>query len=519
MEQNQIAAFAQENMKTIFAYALSRTSSREDAEDLAGDILLALLSSASRLRDEKALYGFVWSVAGNTYKKFLRRKKRQAPELLSQETMEQLADPEDFTLELAQNEERQELLVKLRRELSLLSWEYRECTLCYYFEGLSCQETAKKLGLTLDMTKYYLYKTRKLLKEGIGMEREYGTKSYQPAHFTFKTLFSGQYNPEYTRMFDRLLPGNILLSAYYSPVTIRELALETGVPTAYLEDEVALLLRYGLLHKLGTKDETEDTATGNEQTLSGRDRYRTNLVIFTEEYMDELYEKLTPLCTRSLTDILDALLSQLTPLRAVGFCGAELEDDRLLWPLFWLILHRGHRLFDSSGRYTYQPIYASATGINVGYNYSEKEGHYSTYGFAGYSRIDEKLAAAFADFGILPQKNRYLRQDLQAIRDAVRAGSKEYVLFEQAQLAEVEGLLKPQFRAVADLYEQMISLASDLLLSHAPESVAELVPNVIGMTLFFDTVGLLGKCAFGSGALRLPDTEYPLAVFLYRTNS
>lgn len=320
-------------------------------------------------------------------------------------------------------------------------------------------------------------------------------------------------------MFDRLLPGNILLSAYYSPVTIRELALETGVPTAYLEDEVALLLRYGLLHKLGTKDETEDTATGNEQTLSGRDRYRTNLVIFTEEYMDELYEKLTPLCTRSLTDILDALLSQLTPLRAVGFCGAELEDDRLLWPLFWLILHRGHRLFDSSGRYTYQPIYASATGINVGYNYSEKEGHYSTYGFAGYSRIDEKLAAAFADFGILPQKNRYLRQDLQAIRDAVRAGSKEYVLFEQAQLAEVEGLLKPQFRAVADLYEQMISLASDLLLSHAPESVAELVPNVIGMTLFFDTVGLLGKCAFGSGALRLPDTEYPLAVFLYRTNS
>lgn len=320
-------------------------------------------------------------------------------------------------------------------------------------------------------------------------------------------------------MFDRLLPGNILLSAYYSPVTIRELALETGVPTAYLEDEVALLLRYGLLHKLGTKDETEDTATGNEQTLSGRDRYRTNLVIFTEEYMGELYEKLTPLCTRRLADILDALRSQLTPLRAVGFCGAELEDDRLLWPLFWLILHRGHRLFDSSGRYTYQPIYASATGINVGYNYSEKEGHYSTYGFAGYSHVDEKLAAAFADFGILPQKNRYLRQDLQAIRDAVRAGSKEYVLFEQAQLAEVEGLLKPQFRAVADLYEQMISLASELLLSHAPESVAELVPNVIGMTLFFDTVGLLGKCALDSGALRLPDTEYPLAVFLYRTNS
>ncbi len=52
MEQNQVAAFAEENMKTIYAYALSRVSNREDAEDLAGDILLALLSSASRLRVE-----------------------------------------------------------------------------------------------------------------------------------------------------------------------------------------------------------------------------------------------------------------------------------------------------------------------------------------------------------------------------------------------------------------------------------------------------------------------------------
>ncbi|MFG6357048.1 MAG: sigma-70 family RNA polymerase sigma factor, partial [Acetatifactor sp.] len=243
MEQNLIAAFAQENMKTIYAYALSRVARREDAEDLAGDILLALLSCASRLKDEEALYGFVWSVANNTYKKFLRKKNRQTCVSLPREDLEQIADPEDFTLELALEEDRREQLKRLRRELSLLSREYRECILHYYFEGLSCRETARELGISLDMTKYYLFKTRKLLKEGIGMEREYGTKSYQPAKFTFKTLFSGSYNPEYRYLFDRLLPGNILLSAYYTPVTVRELALETGVPTPYLEDDVALLVR------------------------------------------------------------------------------------------------------------------------------------------------------------------------------------------------------------------------------------------------------------------------------------
>ncbi|MDE6674794.1 MAG: RNA polymerase sigma factor, partial [Acetatifactor sp.] len=425
MEQNLVAAFAEENMKTIYAYALSRVSNREDAEDLAGDILLALLSNASRLRDEEALYGFVWSIAGNTYKKFLRRKSRQALEPLSQDTLEQLPSGDDFTEEMALEDQKREQLVRLRRELSLLSWEYRECTLSYYFEGLSCQETARRLGISLDMTKYYLFKTRKLLKEGIGMEREYGTKSYKPAKFSFKTLFSGSYNPEYVRLFDRLLPGNILLSAYYSPVTVRELALELGIPTAYLEDEVALLVKYGLLNRLPIK---------------GKDRYQTNMIIYTEEYMGELYEQLTPLCTEQLVEILSSLRSQLAPLRAIGFRGADMEDDRLLWPLLWLVMHRGNNRFaqHSIGQYSYRPLYADATGINIGIAYSNAESPYETYGFAGYSRITGDYAAAFADFGILPPKNRYLRHDLQTIRDAIYSGSRAYVLLDQAQLAEVE---------------------------------------------------------------------------------
>lgn len=514
MEQNLVAAFAEENMKTIYAYALSRVSNREDAEDLAGDILLALLSNASRLRDEEALYGFVWSIAGNTYKKFLRRKSRQALEPLSQDTLEQLPSGDDFTEEMALEDQKREQLAKLRRELSLLSREYRECTLCYYFEGLSCQETARRLGISLDMTKYYLFKTRKLLKEGIGMEREYGTKSYKPAKFSFKTLFSGSYNPEYVRLFDRLLPGNILLSAYYSPVTVRELALELGIPTAYLEDEVALLVKYGLLNRLPIKSE------GACPSSSGRDRYQTNMIIYTEEYMGELYERLTPLCTGQLAEILSSLRGQLAPLRAIGFRGADMEDDRLLWPLLWLVMHRGNNRFaqHSIGQYSYRPLYADATGINIGIAYSETESPYETYGFAGYSRINGDYAAAFADFGILPPKNRYLQHDLQAVKDAIYSGSNAYALFDQAQLTEVEALLEPQIQAMADLYGHMVSLAQTLLQSHAPQSVAELVPDVVGKILFFDTAGLLGKCALDSGALRLPDTEEPLAVFIYRTN-
>ncbi len=519
MEQNLIVDFVQENMKTIYTYALSRVSNREDAEDLAGDILLALLSCASRLRNEDALYGFIWSVAGNTYKKFLGRKNRHDTNPLSQDDLEHLADPADFTLELELEEDRRELLVKLRRELSLLSREYRECTLCYYFQGLSCQETAKKMGLSLDMTKYYLFKTRKLLREGIGMEREYGTKSYQPAKFTFRTLFAGSYNREYVNLFNRLLPGNILHSAYYSPVTVRELALETGIPTAYLEDEVALLVKYGLLNLLAPGEKSgKEVPGGKEHTPSGRDRYQTNMILYTEEYMDELYEKLTALCTEPLTAVLTAMRGELDALKAIGFRGADLADDRLLWPLLWLVLHRGNQR--NNEQYSYRMLYDHAAGINVGIiNPDETESPFTTYGFAGYSRIDENYAAAFADFGILPAKNRYLQQNIQTVKEAVYAGSGEYILFQGTQLSEIERLLQPQILAMANLYERMIFMAQDLLRSHAPESVAGLIPNVVGKTLFFDTVGLLGKCALDSGVLKLPDTEYPLAVFLYSTNA
>ena len=77
-------------------------------------------------------------------------------------------------------------------------------------------ETAARLHLSLEMVKYYLFKTRKLLKEGIGMEREFGTKSYQPAKFDFTVIFEGAANMEHQRLFDRKLPGNILVSTYHT---------------------------------------------------------------------------------------------------------------------------------------------------------------------------------------------------------------------------------------------------------------------------------------------------------------
>lgn len=57
MEQEKIVAFLEENIKTIYAYALSRMTKKEDAEELAGDIMVAILQDGHRVEREEAFFG------------------------------------------------------------------------------------------------------------------------------------------------------------------------------------------------------------------------------------------------------------------------------------------------------------------------------------------------------------------------------------------------------------------------------------------------------------------------------
>ena len=112
METHEAARLAAENMKTIFAYALHRVSNREDAEDLAGDIVVAVLENAHTLRCDDAFFGWFWAVAANTVKKFYRKKSRTVP--VETEDIPEDEDAEDILL-------RKEETALLRRELSLLA--------------------------------------------------------------------------------------------------------------------------------------------------------------------------------------------------------------------------------------------------------------------------------------------------------------------------------------------------------------------------------------------------------------
>lgn len=497
MHQEEVRRFIEENMKTIFAYALSRVSDKEDAEDLAGDIVVAILHSVSRLKDEKAFYGYVWTIAENTYKKFLSKRNR----LPYAEIDENLASEEDFFDGIVSAEE----ISFLRRELALLSKEYRECTVAYYFDGLSCMEIALRFGISPEMVKYYLFKTRKILKEGIGMERIFGEKSYNPAKFHFVTIFSGKYNAEYRNLFDRRLPGNILLSAYYTPMTIRELSIELGVSSAYMEDEIALLEKYDLI------------------TALNGGKYQTNLIIFTEAYTEECIRRLKKGCEERMISILSHLYHKLGAVRHIGFKGALLSDERLLWGFLWMLIRKGHGLFEKeyADLTMRDTLYHGATGINYGVDYDEYAGEYSADAYAGYMKLNEKYAAAFADFGILPQKNRF-SGCAEAVAGQIASMERgeimpEFMIFTQAEINALSELLADEFMEMKSLYEWLTAEMTGIMKMHAPKNMSETATHIVASTVLFRSVGLIGASAVKSGALAIPADEKPIAFYVYKT--
>ena len=261
-----------ENMKSIFGFALTRLGNVSEAECLASDILYEILRSADKLRDESRFFAFMWKIAENTYHDYLRKKQKHA--MHTEELDENIPDASDSVLcEIIRDEE----LQLLRRELSLLSKQYRDTTVLYYIQGFSCSEIAEKLKISTEMVKYYLFRARNIIREGMQMERLFGEKSYAPGGFEIDYWGPVDFHPhEYRDFQKRKIKGNILLAAYYSPMTMQEISIELGVAMPYLEDEVNLLMERGYL-------------------VCKNGKYLTNIPIFTLECTETIDGKLKAL--------------------------------------------------------------------------------------------------------------------------------------------------------------------------------------------------------------------------------
>ena len=294
--------------KSMFRYCLSRTGSYHDAEDLAQEIMLISCKGEQSFANEKAFYAFVWRTADNILKGWHRSRRETA------ELDDTVSDGSWEALEEQAQENEQLRLIT--RELSLLNSNYRNAMVAYYVDGMSVREISERFGITQSMVKYLLFQSRKKIREGFVMERDFGKLSYDPVELSL--AFWGTTN-NYHGKFDDKLAQNILMCCYFDKQTEEQIALQLGVPTAYLEDGLKQLAEYDLL-----------------TVKNGL--YQTNVPIFTNDVFAEI-EKANKTAVADISERISKWVDEkLENVRSLGFYGSDAPDNTLKWMLLSLIL-------------------------------------------------------------------------------------------------------------------------------------------------------------------------------------
>ena len=471
-----------ENMRTLYLWSLHKTSDPYKAEDLCSDIILAVLKSAPNLKCDDAFFGFVWKVAANTYKHYLRKNSGH----ISAELDEEIPDGSDFEDDLCEKE--QENI--LRRELAFLSEKYRLCTVAYYYERMPIKDIAEKYGLTAQTVKFNLFQSRKILKEGIAMERQFGEKSFNPQPFKFMAISMGDNNDEFINLFQRKIPGQILLSAYQEPQTIEQLSVELGVASVYLEDEVRTLEKYGFIVKRGEK------------------KYQTNLLIFSKEYFDEMFGMLDKKYSAELRRILDSVRAKLPELRRIGFAGCDLSDDLLLWDFMTPLIIVGLSLNDKGGNFTGIGRNFAVSCYALGCEDSDKK--YNCTSYSGtYSTVNGHTGTKINYKGHRAHEWAFFETD-----DAV-SGKYFPALTGEESDKVVEILAKES----EDFNEMTKGIASDqiaVLKDHTPEALLDLVDAYCPHITLWDSIGWFGAAAVNTGALEMPSKDDFTGIIAYK---
>jgi len=226
-----------EMLDKTYAWSITRTFSREEAEELTQEILFQALKSIGNLRDDKKFEPWFWRLADITLKVF-KRGKAKTRSLMSFDDVAALAfeDEHNFIID----EEYQ----ILRQKIAQMSATYRDIIVMHYYDNLSCKVISQKLGLPEGTVTYRLSLARDKLKKECNQMNETALK---PAQLRIRITGEGNYNgndkPFPWQYIDDALSQNILWYAYREPKTVEQLSGLTGVPAFYIEERIDNLIK------------------------------------------------------------------------------------------------------------------------------------------------------------------------------------------------------------------------------------------------------------------------------------
>ncbi len=517
MTQETASRLIEKNLTAIYGYAYGKLYDKSEAEDLSQEIVLEVLRSAEHLKNDAAFWGFAWKIAENTFRKFIKRKELATQSVpLEAETLLSL----EVAFEADTTMERDEQIYRLRRELSLLSKRHREICVSYYVNQKSCSSIAKEQNISVEMVKQHLFKARKLLKEGMEMERKLGEKSYDPG--TFKLDFWGDWN-HYGSICKKKLPGAILLAAYNRPMTAEELSVELGVAMPYLEEEIDTLEAAGLLLKNGKKIET-------------------NIVILTDKYEKELEKQSKGAFDDIAVHVYTSVKTLLPKIRELDFHGNDYEDNRLLFGLINIVLLNSYnRALEKSPLGAPPKLPLGGNGWVFGHDNNYENAHFNNIAghidnknkTAWFTAINYRIALAIQNFN-----HQNFMDKVEAMCAAIMEEnadsdyetlpwlienkfilskdgklSANFPVFEEGVYQELLSLLAPICEEIADCMIKTSDKAAVILAKTAPSRLRLQCVEIAKIQYRLNVSAFVVETLINQGKLILPKEKTPLGVY------
>jgi len=136
------------------------TLKREDREDLAQEVLIKIYRNMDSFDREKSPGPWVYTICRRTLTDFKRKKENQIALCEFQEEAHFILSPSGPQEQL----EKKEDLEKLHRILRHLPSPSRQILFLVYWEGMTCRETGRIMGIPAGTVKYKLFAMRKTIR-------------------------------------------------------------------------------------------------------------------------------------------------------------------------------------------------------------------------------------------------------------------------------------------------------------------------------------------------------------------
>lgn len=146
----------------IYHWALKKTKNKEDAEDLTNNVFVAIFTYFNKNIKVDKLENLIWKIAENLWctkaKNYMKEKSNISLDILDAGYEENILDKIVYK-EIIDNLDKAKLTIN-----ELLSFKM------YYCNDLSIKEISRKLNTSDANVKYYLYNSRKKIKERFNYE-------------------------------------------------------------------------------------------------------------------------------------------------------------------------------------------------------------------------------------------------------------------------------------------------------------------------------------------------------------